>query len=488
MQVSQRLVRVTAKLVAVAAIILLTILFLDAWRSRDRLQTSIWQERTPGPDFTARDARRGVDFAGYLEQENELFTELEQFFVPRGSHSRLVRYVDGGPCDPRRQEPNWNRSIELRPDGEVRGGALLLHGLTDSPYSLHALAELLVDRGFYVLALRLPGHGTVPAALLEVSWKDWAAATEIAATHVRANTPDGAPFYVAGFSMGGALAVHHAVDAAGADPATTPDRVFLFSPAIGITPFARVSNIHALVSWIPYFHDYRWLSVEPEYDLYKYASFPKNAGRQMWLLTDAVERSLVDAESRNLQLPPMMTFQSIVDETVVPRQIHERLYDRHGGDGWELIIFDVNRLADLDEFLWQPARQTIESLQASQHPYRLTVVTNQVESAARVEAHTKPGGGDEVVTEQLDLQWPSTLFSLSHVAIPFAPEDPVYGLDANTTLPLGRLALRGERNVLRISPGQMLRIRSNPFHAYMMRRIADAVDADLLAAEDEQPR
>ena len=51
-------------------------------------------------------------------------------------------------------------------------GGVFLHGLTDSPYSLRHLAALYRDRGFIALGIRLPAHGTVPAALSKVTW-DW---------------------------------------------------------------------------------------------------------------------------------------------------------------------------------------------------------------------------------------------------------------------------------------------------------------------------
>ena len=35
---------------------------------------------------------------------------------------------------------------------------LLLHGLTDAPYSLHAVGAEFRERGFDVVSLRLPGH------------------------------------------------------------------------------------------------------------------------------------------------------------------------------------------------------------------------------------------------------------------------------------------------------------------------------------------
>ncbi len=44
-----------------------------------------------------------------------------------------------------------NRSFVLEPPGEPRGAVLLAHGLTDSPYSLRAIAEVLRQQGCYVL-------------------------------------------------------------------------------------------------------------------------------------------------------------------------------------------------------------------------------------------------------------------------------------------------------------------------------------------------
>ena len=51
----------------------------------------------------------------------------------------------------------------------VRGGALLLHGLTDAPYSMRAMAERLQAAGFVTLSLRMQGHGTVPGGLVGVT-------------------------------------------------------------------------------------------------------------------------------------------------------------------------------------------------------------------------------------------------------------------------------------------------------------------------------
>jgi len=68
-----------------------------------------------------------------------------------------------------------------------------------------------------------------------------------------------------------------------------------------------------------------------------------------------------------------------------------------------------------------------------------------------------------------DASWPAGVFSLSHVAVPFRSDDPLHGTaeaTRKTGLPLGSLNARGESGVLRISDGQLLRLRHNPFYDY----------------------
>lgn len=86
-------------------------------------------------------------------------------------------------------------------NGAARGGVLLLHGFTGSPWEVRPLGESLADRGFRVRAPRLPGHGTVPEALLWVTWREWvdAAERELLAF------PPGQRVAVAGLSMGALL-------------------------------------------------------------------------------------------------------------------------------------------------------------------------------------------------------------------------------------------------------------------------------------------
>lgn len=97
-------------------------------------------------------------------------------------------------------DPARTAAFDLGPP-DATTAVLLLHGFTGSPWEVRPLAESLADRGFFVRAPRLPGHGTVPEDLLYVTWRDWLAAAE-AAFDSLARFPR---VCVAGLSMGGLL-------------------------------------------------------------------------------------------------------------------------------------------------------------------------------------------------------------------------------------------------------------------------------------------
>ena len=86
--------------------------------------------------------------------------------------------------------------------GEV--GVLLCHGFTGSPQSLRPWAEHLAERGLTVSLPLLPGHGTRWEDMQLTGWQDWYAEVD---RELRALTERCEQVFVAGLSMGGALAL-----------------------------------------------------------------------------------------------------------------------------------------------------------------------------------------------------------------------------------------------------------------------------------------
>jgi len=75
------------------------------------------------------------------------------------------------------------------------------------------------------------------------------------------------------------------------------------------------------------------------------------------------------------------------------------------------------------------------------------------------------------------LQYPNDVYSLSHIAVPFPEDDPLYGHLPSTgkRLQLGAVAVRGERNTLAVSQDSLNRLSWNPFFPWMSTRIEAAI-------------
>ena len=170
-----------------------------------------------------------------------------------------------------------------------RRGIVLTHGLTDSPYFMRALGEFFAAQGFVVMAILLPGHGTQPGDLLKVHRDEWAKTLSFAVNCLAAETDE---LYLGGFSTGAALSIQHSLRDA------RIRGLFLFSPALKITPLAALAQFHRISSWL--LPRSAWVDIQLDRDLYKYESLSKNAVAQTYALTQSVQRQL---QQRPLRLP-----------------------------------------------------------------------------------------------------------------------------------------------------------------------------------------
>ncbi len=84
-------------------------------------------------------------------------------------------------------------------------GVLVCHGFTGTPQSMRPLGEALHRAGYTVRGPLLPGHGVSAAAMAETGARDWTGAVERSFAELRARC---ARVFVAGLSMGGALALY----------------------------------------------------------------------------------------------------------------------------------------------------------------------------------------------------------------------------------------------------------------------------------------
>ena len=447
------------------------VLYLE---SRPDLQ--VWHVAELDEEFTA-DSEVTV-FEAYLALEERLFRQLDERVyadVPAAQGTSINRYSRGSLSDPLRWPKNWNRSFVL-PAASPKAAVLLLHGMSDSPYSLRDLGQHLNRAGAYVVGLRMPGHGTAPSGLVELAWQDMEAAVRLAVQHL-ADQAEGQPLYLVGYSTGAALAVNYVLTSLDDQRLPKVDRVAMLSPAIGVTSAAAFAVWQARLGHLLGLEKLAWSDILPEYDPFKYGSFAVNAGDVVYRLTSEIQRRLTELgeQGRLEAVPPMLAFASVVDATVSTPALVNGLFARLPEGGHELVLFDINRRAGIDQLIKNRPNAAVKALhQDADRPYRLSVVGSAGPDSRAVVMRSSGAGEHAVDETTLGLFWPDDIYSLAHVALPFSPKDPVYGTEPETRSPgiqLGGIALRGERGVLQVSAADMLRLRSNPFYPFVMQRV-----------------
>jgi len=436
---------------------------------------STWHTTQLKNEFTVHSEVKNFD--DYVALENKLFRELDREIydkVLKTEQNSVNRYTKKSFSDPKRWSKAWNKSFEL-PVEDPKMGILLLHGMSDSPYSLHAQAEYLQKEGVWVVAMRMPGHGTIPSALTGVKWQDMAAVVEIGMKRLTQKLGD-KPIHIMGYSTGAPLALNYTLNALKDGTLTLPSSLIFYSPAIGVSkaaPFAvwqsRIGHFFSLPKM-------EWNSIAPEYDPFKYNSFAVNAGDQVYRVCKEVQKQFNDyhKETKHTKaFPPVLSFQSIIDDTVSVSDTVNNLYKRLPKGDHTLVMFDINNNFSKNLLVKRKVTKTINYIQDhSRSPnYQFDLITDLNASNENLRLITN----DQVV-KNLPYYWPKSLFSLSHLAMPMPENDPLYGsVDAPKSpgIKLGHLAIYGESSVLEITPSAILRQRWNPFHAYTKERVLE---------------
>jgi len=466
-------------LIAVAVIIL-AILIYRGVSARKKADIRTWHQFPKWIDNLTQ--KEYHNFKAYLAAENKFLDDIYQSAAVKETVS-YNRYAKDNLSSPYVAGKNLNASFEFSPSSEkeIQGGILLVHGLTDSPYHLRSIGHLFADNGYYVIGLRLPGHGTVPGALLNVTWEDWYAAVQFGARMVQDKIENlkNSKFYVGGFSTGGALTLRYAMDtliAQDTQDMRIPDKLLLLAPAIGVNRLTQFMDWHHIISWISCFEKFKWLEIKPEYDPFKYNSFAKNAADQVFDLTNAnwkLIKEISDDDSLCTNVPPIYAFQSRVDATVKTNKLLE-MFAKIASDKSELLIFDVNRQLEpaMDEKLKTDVikPEFMEKIGA-----QVLLVTNMVKSKvdgydSRIFIKALNNSGEKSYLlnqiEEDSLKWPANLFALSHVCIPISPDDAYYGRDSI----LGGINMKGEREVFLLE-NDLSRLRYNPFFCLLKKQL-----------------
>ncbi len=466
--------------------IIITAIVSMTWLLNSRQELSIWHTTKLKSEFHQGMALDSFD--DYLKLEDKLFAEVESKVYQKTqsfTHQPINRYVRGSLSDPQKWQHDWNRSFEWKNDN-AEYGLLLLHGMSDSLYSMSHLAEHFRDDA-YILGLRLPGHGTLPSALIDLKWQDMAEVVSVATKHMRQQL-QGKPLYVMAFSTGAALALNHELEALKQDKPLDYQGLIFISPAIGLRPVAAGAKWQDRLGRLLGLAKLSWNALQSEYDPFKYNSFAVNAGDVVYQLAERNQLLLDELSSEKIaQLENILSFQSVADNTVSTPAVVTGLYQRLSGNKQQLVLFDINRVdINMSLVVNDPMDEIQPLLLPDSLSYNLTLIQNQdnqeqkTERSHNIEAlHFKKGG--ESWHEPLDFAWPTQVYSLSHIAIPFPESDMLYGPDNEGAANLQRINIgssttRGEREVISVPAADILRQKWNPFYDYMLTRITQFIE------------
>ena len=195
--------------------------------------------------------------------------------------------------------------------GQSKGIAILVHGLSDSAFSMRDLAQTLADGCYIARTALLPGHGTKPGDLLNVRFGDWRNTVRFLIAEAAREHDH---VIVVGFSLGALLTMTEAID-----PDAPVDATITISPAFYLTtsPYAELTR------WLYPFK--RWLDKEKPDDTYRYEAIPTIAVAETVKAKRRFHKLLSQVGSVT---KPWLVIQSD-DDLVVDTSKNQRLFIRH---------------------------------------------------------------------------------------------------------------------------------------------------------------
>lgn len=266
--------------------------------------------RANGPSIIRED----TPFADYITRSKQRIqaARIDPASADRDPAARNATVRANTPFEYR---PSSNECKDRHGPFEYRHGILLIHGLTASPYMMQDLGRFFRARCFLVRSILLPGHGTRPGDLLDIHYQDWVKAVDYGARSFEGQVEG---LFLAGYSIGGALAFHHALSRRHTKNGAATHRtagypslkgLFLFSPAL-----KPKSGLAFLAGTVSLFKD--WRSTTSDRDYAAYESFPYNAAAQSHRLIREINHL---TRTRRTFPVPVFVALSEDDETVDSR-------------------------------------------------------------------------------------------------------------------------------------------------------------------------
>ncbi|NOQ15202.1 MAG: alpha/beta fold hydrolase, partial [Methyloprofundus sp.] len=213
-------------------------------------------------------------------------------------------------------------------------GVLLIHGLLASPAELRDYGHYLAEQGFTVLGVRIPGHGTSPRALRELSYQQWFRSVQRGLNILKVHCSKS---FVIGFSTGAALALKLAAenpdDIIGVTAVSVP--VKFVNASFMLVPLLHGTN--TFVKWVSSFEGVKpFIENIPEHPDINYRNTPVRALYELRLLVQEIEAVLPE-----IKTPSLLLYAD--QDPVVAIQSAEIVFDKLGAAQKKLHIINAKQ-------------------------------------------------------------------------------------------------------------------------------------------------
>jgi esterase/lipase len=202
-----------------------------------------------------------------------------------------------------------------------RKGIILVHGYMAAPEEIRPLADYLYQNGYNVYGVRLRGHGTAPEDLAIRNWEKWYDSASRAYIIMKNSVRT---FSIAGFSMGGGIALLQAANKPG-----------MFASVVSINAPLRLKSVASkfapiVVAWntlLTKVNMDKWkmefVKNDPEFPQINYVRNPVSGGYELEKLMRVVESRLQNVTD------PALIIQASGDPVVDPVSGQE-IFDKLG--------------------------------------------------------------------------------------------------------------------------------------------------------------
>lgn len=215
--------------------------------------------------------------------------------------------------------------------GRANGIAILVHGLSDTAFSMRDIGGVLADVCFKSRVILLPGHGTRAGDLLTTRFSDWRNTIDYLIDQAAAETNT---IVLAGFSMGGVLTLDAALR-----------REDVIDGVIGLSPAYHLSSSR-LARWTPILTPFiRWVDRGVADDPMRYEAMPMRGIAETWSAMQQMNKNLDKSGAVNV---PWMLIQSM-DDAVIEPVSNEQLWKSHAANPLSRLIRFVSHQQFPDE-------------------------------------------------------------------------------------------------------------------------------------------